>query len=452
MDHSPFAMPVNRDDSRVLFYMHSTSISPPDIEFTISEMAIESADGGWVKVMDKPASVSSIELAGRQMLLKEARVPPGDYRGMRVVVSSASMLRDGGRASLSLPTDGAKVYGLFEVSLAAGQSHVVSIAWNPYASVEKRVVFSPSIEFEPQAPSAMGLLLFVSNSAEDYISIIDRSLERVIGATTVGAKPMGMALNSTRDILYVVNSGSRTISIVDAASFTALDTLDITAGIEPVDIAFVPDFEGAIEGKLYVANRLSNDVAVISTTTKRVLKTIQTGRLPSHIASDAKRKEVYVTNELSNSLSIISAVDDSVAATVRVDSAPAGVAVGDSKVYVFNRGSSTISVVSPASRQVTETVMVSKRPARGLKAFGGRLFVVNTEDDTVTFFNASNVVTNTLDAGGGPVGLAVDERRNRLYVTNSSEDTVSVIDPIGERIIKELTVGKHPYGAVQLDR
>ncbi len=439
-------------DARLLFYIHSTTYIPTDIRFTISEISLESADGTLTVLANRPSSVSSKELGRGQALLTEVFARPGAYRRIRFVISSATVSRTENHANLALPPSGGEVYLPFAVNLEAGESHVVTVAWDPSSSIEKGYIFSPNFRVQPQAPSARGLLLFISNSGSNYISIVDRSLERVIAAVTVGPKPMGMALNATKDTLYVVNSGSRNISVVDTVQFNIRDTIEITTGLDPTDIVFVQDADDAIEGKLYVTNRLSNDVAVISTVSKRVLKTIPVGTRPSHIAADPHRKEVYVTNELSNNLSIISTVDDSVVSTVRVDNRPTGCAVGDNYIYVFNEGANTISVISPSTRKVVETVVVIKPPRRGIKGFNERLFVASTASDTLLFFNRNNVVTRVIRTGRGPVGLSGDEDRNRLYVTNSGADTVSIIDPIGERVVGELTVGKGPYGAVRLDK
>ncbi|MBI5560674.1 MAG: hypothetical protein HY883_05310 [Deltaproteobacteria bacterium] len=446
------ASPLPSEEARVLFYIHSTSLAPADIEFTISSISLEDGAGMGVNVVDKPAEINSLELVDRQILLKEAFVSPGSYAGIRLGISSASIKSGEARASLSLKEGRGEFFLPLPLNLKRGESFVIAIEWNPDNSIEQRYIFAPALTLEPQSKSPRDLLLFVSNSADNYISVIDRSLERVIAATTVGRNPMGMALNSTGDTLYVVNSGDRTVSVVDAANFDVRDTVNISSGVSPSDVTFVPDFDGSIDGKLYVVNRLSNDVTVVGTLSKRVLKTVAVGRHPSHIISDAERKEVYVTNGLSNNLSVISTVDDTVVSTIEVDNAPSGAATGDGMVYVFNEGSSTISVVSPAKRGVEETLMFSKSPERGLGGFSGRLFVANTASDSVTFLNSSLVVTNTVIVGRNPTGLAADEERNRLYVTNSGGDTVSILDPVGEMAVKELTVGKGPYGVVQLDR
>ena len=438
--------------ARFLLYIHSTSTAPPDIIFTISEIKLQTEDSRWIKLLDGPIDISSTALIDRQILLKDASVEPSVYKGLKLIISKASVQGRDGQASLALPQPDGEVVVESNIRLQRKESFVASLVWNPEKSFAKGHQFQPSLEIEPQIPSAMGLLLFVSNSASNYISVIDRSIERVIAAVTVGDNPMGMVFNSTQERLYVVNSGARSISIVSTPQFSVLDTILLTAGIEPTDIAIIPDSKNLIEGKLYITNRISNDVTVVNTMTKRVSKTIAVGTYPSAIAADIVRKEIYVTNERSNNLSIINAVDDTLVANISVDTRPTGVVVGNDKVYVFNEGSNKISVVSPSLRKVVSTIFVEGPPKRGMQGFFNRLFIANTAANTLTFLNSQDIVTRTIPVGIKPLGLAGDEKRNRLYIANYGDSTVSLINPIGEKVLKELYVGKSPYAVLLLER
>ncbi|HLE08059.1 MAG TPA: hypothetical protein VI914_00330, partial [Thermodesulfobacteriota bacterium] len=218
--------------ARLLFYIHSTSLAPDDIEFTVSGMVLESPGKEAVNVLTEPVTINAKGITGRQLLLKEAFVPPGPYSAVKVFISSASVRSAEGMANLSTPAGG-EVSLPLSINPGEGESLVISVVWNPDNSVEKRYIFSPAIRLEPQIPSARDLLLFVSNSGSNYISVIDRSIERVIAATTVGRNPMGMALNSTGDLLYVVNAGTRNVSVVDAQHYDVRDTIELTAGVAP---------------------------------------------------------------------------------------------------------------------------------------------------------------------------------------------------------------------------
>ncbi len=448
VDNPPPSFPP--DAARLLFYMHSASTTPPDLDFTISDISLVTRDGKTIKVSGDPVSINSASLVSGQIFIKDALVKGDTYAGIKVRVSKASIKRGEGRASLSTADQDLLIKTW--IIIRPGETQVVSLAWNAESSIEDSYRFVPAIHAEEQSPSSRSLLLFVSNSGSDYISVIDRSLERVIGAVSVEGKPMGMALNSTQDLLYVVNSDARTISVIDTAQLTVINTIPLGAGIKPTEIAFMPDSQDSIDGKLYVVNRLSNDVTVVSTSARRILKTIPAGLSPSSIAADASRKEVYVTNERGNTVNIINAIDDTVAATVIVDKRPMGMITGKDKLYVLNEGSNNVSIVSLAARKVSGIITLRDAPRKGLRAFSDRVFLASTSADTLAFVNSFDVVTRTIPAPSGPIAITGDERRNMLYVVNAGDGAVSLVEPIGERFIKKIFIGKNPYWAVLIDR
>ncbi len=446
-----FSSPPSSSSARVLLYLHLSSTLSADIKFSITEASLIDGEGGSHDLLQAPVSVSSTGVGSGQVLIVEGFVAPGDYLGLRLAFGQATIGRGGKRANLVLPEKGGEFQTSFSLELGGGQSTVLSLEWDPAASVAKRVVFNPAITVETQRPSARGLLLYISNSGSNYVTVIDRSLERVVGAVTVGDGPMAMALNQRKDMLYVLNSRSHSISVVDALYLELRDTIELTAGMDPTDMAFMPDETDTTEGKLYVVNRSSNDVVLVDTASSRVMKVIPVGHRPSFVLADDERREIYVTNELSNTLSIINATEDVVASTIRVDDSPVGLALGDDKVYVFNQGSNSISVVSPSGRKIDDTLILSDPPSRGIKAFGERFFILNTLTDNITFFNRQDVLTAIKKVGDSPIGLAADEDRNRIYVSNLNSNTVSIVDPKGERVVGELDVGSKPYGVLLLD-
>ncbi|MFZ3073270.1 MAG: hypothetical protein WA162_08505, partial [Thermodesulfobacteriota bacterium] len=346
--------------------------------------------------------------------------------------------------------DGTVVLPL-SVTLRQGESLVMSLLWDPVNSVVKRYIFEPDIKVKPQIPSAKDVMLFVSNSGSNYISVIDKSLERVIAAITVGKNPTGMAVNNAKSVVYVLNSGSGTVTEIDAIGLSVRDTIPLPSGMGPSDIAFVPKFENAEEGKLYVVNRISNDVTVIDTFSKMVLSAIKVGTEPTFIAFDPKRRDIYVTNETSNDLNIINVESDSIVATVKLDAKPVGAALGNGVIYVFQEGLGSIAVISLSTRQIIERIMPGQQPRRGVRGFNGMLFVVNTKSGSISFLNSGGGVQRSVASGKAPLGIALDERRNRVYVSDYGGNSVFMFDPFGERLVNTLTVGSNPYKAVQLD-
>ena len=73
------------------------------------------------------------------------------------------------------------------------------------------------------------------------------------------------------------------------------------------------------------------------------------------------------------------------------------------------------------------------------------MYVTNVTDDTVSVINtANNSVIATISVGDGPNGIAFDSANNRMYVANQTDDTVSVIDTATNSVIDTIPVGDNP--------
>ena len=116
----------------------------------------------------------------------------------------------------------------------------------------------------------------------------------------VGSKPNSIAFGLGN--IYVTNSGSNTISVIDGKTNKVVATIPV--GTNPHDII------GSMLGKLYVTNSGSDNVSVIDGKTNKVVATIPSGYLPNGIASDETYSKIYVTNSGSNNVSVINGVNN----------------------------------------------------------------------------------------------------------------------------------------------
>jgi YVTN family beta-propeller protein len=74
-------------------------------------------------------------------------------------------------------------------------------------------------------------------------------------------------------------------------------------------------------------------------------------------------------------------------------------------------------------------------------------YVSNSSDNTVSVINVTdNTVAATVDVGGGPWGIAIDANGDYVYVANNADDTVSVINTATFEVAETITVGAGPLG------
>lgn len=232
--------------------------------------------------------------------------------------------------------------------------------------------------------------IYVTNLGSSVYAI-DGSTNSVEATITVGEYPRSIAVNSTLKRLYVVNTNSNSVSVIDinpvSPTYNSVVATPLV-GTEPYAIGL-----NVSTGKVYVANRASNDVSVINSS-NTVDATIPVGLYPYSLAVNTQTNKIYVANRDGGTVSDINGATNSVSNTVTVGSGPVAVACIDTtggKVYVANNLGNTVTAIDPANSNSTQTLTV----------------------------------------GTGPASLAIDTlfAKPKVYAANYGDDTVSVIDP-----------------------
>jgi YVTN family beta-propeller protein len=168
--------------------------------------------------------------------------------------------------------------------------------------------------------------------------------DRKVTKVKVGNGPSAVA--NSGDFIYVANTGSNDISVIDSKTNQVVNTIKV--GTAPSSIAYYPEIHN-----IYVANSGSNDVSVIHedhavlggegpVVRWPVFVTEKVGTAPSSIAYNPNNNNlIYVANSGSNNVSIIH--EYRVHTTVKVGTTPSGISCSpksiSDNVYVANSGS-----------------------------------------------------------------------------------------------------------------
>src|SRR6185437_15383004 len=148
------------------------------------------------------------------------------------------------------------------------------------------------------------LLLVVFLSSLNYAVYSESNEWTKSSNIPVGSKPNSIAFGLSN--IYVTNSGSNTISVIDGKTNKVVATIPV--GASPHDII------GSMLGKLYVTNSGSDNVSVIDGKTNKVVATIPVGASPHRVAICMSK--TYVTNSGSNTISVIDGKTNKVVATI----------------------------------------------------------------------------------------------------------------------------------------
>ena len=313
---------------------------------------------------------------------------------------------------------------------------------------------------------------YITNDGSNTVSVINLATNAVTATIPVGSHPRGVAVSPSGIRVYVANYGSHDVSVIDSAANAVITTIPVTpapdrmseSGIKtlPQDLPLSPPSPMGIAinpsgTKVYVANTLSGHVTVIDATTHTVIGSVMSGSMPYGVAVHPAGHRVYVTNSGEGTVSVIDAESHSVLTQIPVKNQPYGVAVtpDGSKVYVANYGDSpmsTVSVIDTASNTVITDVEVTSLSTGSapyglaVNPAGTKVYVTNYAGGYVAIIDtATDTWTDAITVGNQPVGLSLSHDGARLYVAMQGKNTVSVIDTETKLVLTEVPVGTAPY-------
>lgn len=238
---------------------------------------------------------------------------------------------------------------------------------------------------------------------------------------------------------YITNYAGGTVFVVNPNLSPVADKINIPTGINssgPSGVAVSPDGT-----RLYVANRpkyprTNGTVSVIDLTERQVIAVIPVGVAPLGIAINPTGERVFVANEGSFSLSVIDTSTNQPFVDLNVPNLtanpyPRGVATHPNPlvplVYVTNRTVNSFSD-DEANPQPDQCDALVARPP------------INVNPDqcvgSLSIFDADlKTQVGSVAVGWAPEGVAVHPNGQYIYVANSGDRTVSVIETVFNRVV-----------------
>ena len=202
------------------------------------------------------------------------------------------------------------------------------------------------LAYDPSDPS-----LWVA-TPPDCVDIISNGLSN-ISQVAVGSDPFGVAVDSAADEVFVTNTGSDNVTVLNDTTQTAVASVPVGSG--PLGIAY-----DNLTHELYVANSGSSSVSVISVSKLSVVANISVGRDPTGVAVDPGTGRVVVANNGSDNVSVINATSYTVVASLPAGTGPVGVAVAEPSglAFVSNYGSSNVTVLNTSTALGIATIPI----------------------------------------------------------------------------------------------
>lgn len=297
----------------------------------------------------------------------------------------------------------------------------------------------------PLAPAVAGIpeRVYVPDSSSGSVHVIDPASFRILARYPVGAVPHHVTPAWDMSRLYVDDEGAGLLTVIDPLTSRPRGRIAVT---DPYNLYFTPDGSRAV----VVAERLRR----LDFRDPRDWRLLRSAAIPwpgvSHLDFSADGAYLLASTEYAG---IVARVDT--AAMRLIDIAIVGglpvdvrLAPDGSVFYVANQGRGGVSVVDPAAMREIAFIRTG-RGAHGLQISRDTrfLYVSNRYQGTISIIDfATRRVAETWTIGGSPDMLQVSPDGRQLWASGRFDGAVYVVDTGSGRRLRRIPVGGQPHG------
>jgi YVTN family beta-propeller protein len=295
--------------------------------------------------------------------------------------------------------------------------------------------------------------------------IIDARTLQLVKVIPVDIAPEHLSFSPDSRWYYQGNPEGDSISVIDMQSLTKIKTIPGFA--EPLNVTFLPD-----GSKAYIGNYGSHWVGVVDVRRHELLKKIQVANVPgiAKLDPDKYLGEIHGINiaMLSNDgrwlyaadgdLGVVAVIDpreDKVVKTIRVGQDPWRIYLSHDGKYGItpNNGDETISIIDLQGQKVAATLEAGP-DMTGVNFAAGKAFVISSTSGFVYVYDMKTL----RPAGRMKIGTNIqletattDTKDETLYLADSTENAVVIIDAKNQTFEKVRNVGLYPWGTHIMD-
>lgn len=186
--------------------------------------------------------------------------------------------------------------------------------------------------------------------------------------------------------------------------------------------------------RAFVVGNEKEKVYIVDLSKKEVIKSIKVGSSPWETAFDRRRNRLYVTNGDESSISVVDLETYEETLKVKTEkNLPFDIVYSENRdeIYVANSDSDCISIINAEKLTLKSNVECGDYPySMGMDDISGKLFVSNSFDGTVSVIDTigAKEEKRITPNAGVLTGLAVNGRNRRSYIAANKTNQVIIID------------------------
>jgi len=291
--------------------------------------------------------------------------------------------------------------------------------------------------------------LYVTNTKSNSISIIDTNTFEVTGTIPLGqGKPNRIVFHPDGKQAWVVYDKSRDLGVVDAQARKLVKRVKI--GGNPYNLSFSPD--GRYLYVLDWSSDASNDEIIVwDLKAEKIEWRLEVSTWPAHSVFSRDARLFYVSGETAGDVTVIDTqTRTAVARIIHGGGDAMGLALSpDGKVLYAGAGENkaVLKIDTVTNKQVASIAMPGVVHETTLTLDGKFLYVtLRKANKVVVVSTADDKIVKVVDSRGYPDLVTMEPNGRYALVTNRYADAVSVIDVATHKEVRRIQVGKAPHG------
>jgi len=413
-----------------------------NIRFTAGEIDAIRADGRSLPLSVSRKGLRATDLANAQRRIASGFLEPGEYTGVSIVISKATLLSEEGETALLVPEGPIVAEARFTIE--RNRAKALFLTLTSLQTLKDGFSFSPTFALSARREVLPSLAGYVSVPPSGLIVMFDKKEMQVIDLITSAPAPSGLALDQDRRRLYIALPDADAVDFIDTFTRTSLGRATLGAGDKPRELALTPSGD-----LLVTANSGTNTASLIETDSRYEAARIQTGIDPVAVNIHPSGRTAYILNSSSNSITVIDLSRRTATAMINLVDTPVRgeFSRNGDRYFVVHQMSPDLSVVDTKQLAVTERVFLGGPGASiALDPRTGLIYVGMATGGISVVDPASLMFMDTVNAGHPGAGLmAVDKEENTLYVVVPSGGVLQKINLVSRRVMAELELEVGAY-------
>jgi YVTN family beta-propeller protein len=296
---------------------------------------------------------------------------------------------------------------------------------------------------------AAAATLFVTNTKSESVSIIDTGTLEVVGTIPLGrGKPNRIVFHPDGKTAWVVYDKGRDLGVIDVEARKLVRRVRI--GGNPYNLAFTPDGRRLLV--LDWSSDTSNDEVIFyDLEAGKIEGRVEVSTWPAHGVFSRDGRLVYVSGETAGDVTVIDVATRTVVTRIvhgGGDAMGLALTADGTTLYAAAGENKAILKIDTATHKVVGEIALPGVVHEATLTLDGRYLytTLRKRNKIVVVRTADDKIVATIGQKGYPDLVTMEPTGRYAFVTNRYADLVSVIDLASHAQVRTIPVGRAPHG------